>query len=56
MIPVQVRVTKKLIELLDKLIEGGAYSNRSEAIRDSIRKNVNHFSGSDFLEKVLEKE
>ncbi len=56
MIPVQVRVTKKLIEMLDKLIESGAYSSRSEAIRDSIRKNISQFDGSGFLEKVLEKE
>jgi Arc/MetJ-type ribon-helix-helix transcriptional regulator len=54
MIPVQVRVTKKLMELLDKLIESGAYSNRSEAIRDSIRKNISNFHSSGFLEKVIE--
>jgi len=41
MIPVQVRVTKKLIELLDELVDNGIYSNRSEAIRDAIRKHLN---------------
>ncbi|MBN2330936.1 MAG: ribbon-helix-helix protein, CopG family [Candidatus Aenigmarchaeota archaeon] len=55
MIPVQVRVTKKLMELLDRLIESGAYSNRSEAIRDSIRKNIDHFHATGFIEKVVEK-
>ena len=55
MIPVQVRVTKKLMQLLDNLIENGAYSNRSEAIRDSIRKNIDHFHTSGFLEKFMEK-
>ncbi len=43
MIPVQVRVTRKLIEMLDDLIESGMYSNRSEAIRDAIRKHVAYF-------------
>jgi len=40
MIPVQVRFTKKLIELIDELVEKGVYSNRSEAIRDATRKLV----------------
>ena len=51
MIPVQVRVTKKLIKMLDELIEKGAYSNRSEAIRDAIRKNISYFNESDFMKK-----
>jgi len=55
MIPVQVRVTRKLIEMLDELIESGAYSNRSEAIRDAIRKNVNYFHDSGFLKSELAK-
>lgn len=49
MIPVQVRVTRKLIRLLDELIEKGAYSNRSEAIRDAIRKNITYFQESNFM-------
>ena len=40
MMPVQIRVTEKLIEMIDKLVESGIYSNRSEAIRDAIRKHV----------------
>lgn len=51
MIPVQVRITKKLIEMLDELIEKGAYSSRSEAIRDAIRKNVSYFRESDFMKE-----
>lgn len=43
--PVQVRVTRKLIELVDELVENGIYSNRSEAIRDAIRKHVINNSG-----------
>ncbi|HDD46455.1 MAG TPA: ribbon-helix-helix protein, CopG family [Candidatus Aenigmarchaeota archaeon] len=46
MIPIQVRVTKKMIEMLDKLIESGAYSSRSEAIRDAIRQHVVYFYGN----------
>jgi putative addiction module CopG family antidote len=40
MIPVQIRMTKKLLEMIDELIESGIYSNRSEAIRDATRKLV----------------
>lgn len=40
MIPVQIRVTKKLIEMIDHLVDEGLYSNRSEAIRDAIRRHV----------------
>ncbi len=40
MIPVQIRFTKKLIEYIDRLIESGVYSNRSEAIRDATRRLV----------------
>jgi len=40
MIPVQIRFTKKIIEQIDKLVEEGFYSNRSEAIRDATRRLV----------------
>ncbi len=40
MIPVQIRFTRKQIEYIDKLIESGVYSNRSEAIRDATRRLV----------------
>ena len=36
--PIQIRLTKELIEKIDKLIEKGLYPNRSEAIRDAVRK------------------
>lgn len=45
MVPVQVRVTRKLLEMLDELVETGMYSNRSEAIRDAIRNHVSGFEG-----------
>lgn len=36
--PVQIRLTKELIEKIDKLIETGLYPNRSEAVRDAVRR------------------
>jgi hypothetical protein len=40
MIPVQVRITKKIIEEIDLLVQRGIYSNRSEVIRDATRRHV----------------
>ena len=42
MIPIQIRITRKLLEKIDKLVEEGIYACRSEAIRDAIRKHVNN--------------
>jgi Arc/MetJ-type ribon-helix-helix transcriptional regulator len=36
--PVQIRLTKELIEKIDRLIESGIYPNRSEAVRDAVRR------------------
>jgi Arc/MetJ-type ribon-helix-helix transcriptional regulator len=36
--PVQIRLTKELIEKIDNLIENGMYPNRSEAVRDAVRR------------------
>jgi len=36
--PIQIRLTKELIEKIDRLIEKGLYPNRSEAVRDAVRK------------------
>jgi Arc/MetJ-type ribon-helix-helix transcriptional regulator len=47
MIPVQIRFTRKLIEHIDRLIEYGVYSNRSEAIRDATRRLVIDLSSRD---------
>jgi Arc/MetJ-type ribon-helix-helix transcriptional regulator len=43
MIPIQIRITRKLVERVDELIEDGVYSNRSEAIRDAVRRHVINF-------------
>jgi Arc/MetJ-type ribon-helix-helix transcriptional regulator len=48
MIPVQVRITKKLIDRIDELIRCGAYPNRSEVIRDAIRNHVISFNDDHF--------
>ncbi len=44
MVPVQVRITKKLVEEIDQLVLKGIYSNRSEVIRDATRRHVMNFS------------
>ncbi|MFH1229299.1 MAG: ribbon-helix-helix domain-containing protein [Candidatus Aenigmatarchaeota archaeon] len=36
--PVQIRLTKELVEKVDKMVEKGFYPNRSEAIRDAVRR------------------
>jgi Arc/MetJ-type ribon-helix-helix transcriptional regulator len=36
--PVQIRLTRELIEKIDNLIENGMYPNRSEAVRDAVRR------------------
>jgi Arc/MetJ-type ribon-helix-helix transcriptional regulator len=36
--PVQIRLTRELIEKIDSLIEKGMYPNRSEAVRDAVRR------------------
>ncbi|MEM4263456.1 MAG: ribbon-helix-helix domain-containing protein [Candidatus Woesearchaeota archaeon] len=35
---VQVRMSKGLIEKVDKLVDKGIYANRSDAIRDAVRR------------------
>ncbi|MCJ7816272.1 MAG: ribbon-helix-helix domain-containing protein [Candidatus Aenigmarchaeota archaeon] len=45
MIPVQIRINRKMIEKIDQLVEDGVYSNRSEVIRDATRRLVIEFSG-----------
>ncbi len=44
MIPIQVRVTKRVLEKLDTFVSEGMYPTRSEVIRDAIR---NHLSKAD---------
>jgi Arc/MetJ-type ribon-helix-helix transcriptional regulator len=36
--PIQIRLTKELIEKIDIFIQRGIYPNRSEAVRDAVRR------------------
>jgi len=36
--PIQIRLTRELIEKIDQLIDKGIYPNRSEAVRDAVRR------------------
>jgi Arc/MetJ-type ribon-helix-helix transcriptional regulator len=40
MIPVQVRLTKRIIEEIDKLVGAGLHCNRSDFVRDAIRRQI----------------
>jgi len=39
---VQIRLTKNMLNKLDELIMVGEYPNRSEAVRDSVRKMLDN--------------
>ena len=43
---VQIRLTKNMLEKIDELIKFGEYPNRSEAIRDGVRRMLEHKSSS----------
>ena len=38
---VQIRLTPKQIRMIDSYVRKGTYPNRSEAVRDAVRKLVN---------------
>lgn len=37
---IQIRLTKRLVEELDKMIKEGFYPNKSEAVRDAVRRLI----------------
>ena len=39
---VQIRLTKNMLNSLDELIMVGEYPNRSEAVRDSVRRMLDN--------------
>ncbi len=39
---IQIRLTKNMLEKIDELIKLGEYPNRSEAVRDGVRRLVEH--------------
>ena len=51
MIPVQIRINRKIIEKIDQLVEAGVYSNRSEVIRDAARRLVIELSGKNGMHR-----
>ena len=36
-IPVQIRLTKRILEMIDSLVDSDMYPNRSEVVRDAAR-------------------
>jgi Arc/MetJ-type ribon-helix-helix transcriptional regulator len=42
----QIRLTKNMLERVDELVRIGEYPNRSEAVRDSVRKMLDRKSQS----------
>ena len=46
---VQIRLTRNMLDGLDELIKVGEYPNRSEAVRDSVRKMLNRNQPSKVL-------
>ena len=41
---VQIRLTPKQIRMIDSFVRKGSYPNRSEAVRDAVRKLVSENS------------
>ncbi len=52
----QIRLTKGLVKRLESLVEMGFYSNRSEAIRDAVRKMVQETFLEEIPKKIKKKE
>ena len=52
----QIRLTKNMINRIDNLVKIGEYPNRSEAVRDSVRRLLEHRQSSNDLLRVSEKE
>ncbi len=53
---VQIRLTKNMLDKLDELIMIGEYPNRSEAIRDGVRRMLDYKSPSSEVLKVSVKD
>ena len=46
---IQIRLTKNMLMRLDELIQIGEYPNKSEAIRDSVRKMLDKKHSNEVL-------
>jgi Arc/MetJ-type ribon-helix-helix transcriptional regulator len=40
MMPVQVRLTRRIVEEIDRLVEAGLHCSRSDFVRDAIRRHI----------------
>ena len=52
----QIRLTKNMLDKIDNLIKEGEYPNRSEAVRDSVRKMLDQKSKSSEMLNVSVKD
>lgn len=52
MVPVQIRINRKMIDKIDQLVEAGVYSNRSEVIRDATRRLVIEMAGRNGMREI----
>ncbi len=50
---INVRVTKNLISLMDKEVKKGRYANRSEFIRESIRRRFEKKIRPEVLDEIV---
>jgi Arc/MetJ-type ribon-helix-helix transcriptional regulator len=41
MVPIQIRVTRKILEEIEGVIRSGRYSSRSEFVREALRSHLN---------------
>ncbi len=51
---VPAKVTQKLVQEIDSLVEVGWYANRSEAIRDAIRELVRKMKSERLMAAIKE--
>jgi len=40
MIPIQIRITRKVLEEIEAAIRSGRYSSRSEFVREALRRHL----------------
>lgn len=53
---IQIRLTRNMLEQLDELIKEGTYPNRSEAVRDGVRRLIEYGQPSNKVLKVSVKD
>ena len=53
---IQIRLTRNMLGQLDELIKNGKYPNRSEAVRDGVRRLIEYGPPSDRVLNVSVKD